>query len=709
MTPELIKENILLEDGRTLSIETGYLACQANGSAVVRMANTSLIATVVVSTEEKKGVNFLPLNIDYREKYSAGGKIPGGFIKREGRPSDEEILTMRLVDRLLRPLFPKIFYKEIQIMISLLSYDINVLPDGLAGLVASTAVYLSGIPFKGPVSAVRIIRIKNLFIINPGIEDVKKSDIDLIVGGTINSILMVEGEMKEVSEKEIIKIIKIAHFYIKIQIKAQINLLKKIKNKSLSKRDFNLKNKNFFYLKEKLNFLFFYKIYNIYKKFYKKKIRLKKINILLNNIKKIFFNDNIFINENEIDILFFEIKKKIIREIICKENIRLDGRSLDDIRNIYSKVDCLPGVHGSAIFSRGETQALSTVTLGSSLDVNKIDNVIIQDKQKFYLHYNFPPFSTGEIKLLKGVSRREIGHGNLAQRALKNIIPFDNPYTIRVVSDVLESNGSSSMATVCASTLALMDAGIPIKRPVSGISMGLIFNKFTGEALILSDLLGDEDNIGDMDFKITGTKYGMTACQMDIKIYGISYEILLKTILKAKKIIIFIINNMLTTLNYPRISLKPTAPKIYTFNIPKTFIGAVIGPGGKIIQEIQSSTETSLKIEEKENLGKIEILGKNYNKIKDAIEKIQSIVFFPKIGKIYKAKVKYIKPFGVFVELSKGIEGLLHISEISWKKLNNLENYIKIGHLINVKYLGKNKKNGKIKLSHKILLSRKYM
>uniref|UniRef100_UPI0032B218E3 polyribonucleotide nucleotidyltransferase n=1 Tax=Candidatus Karelsulcia muelleri TaxID=336810 RepID=UPI0032B218E3 len=707
MTPELIKENILLEDGRTLSIETGDLACQANGSAVVRMANTSLIATVVVSTEEKKGVNFLPLNIDYREKYSAGGKIPGGFIKREGRPSDEEILTMRLVDRLLRPLFPKIFYKEIQIMISLLSYDIKVLPDGLAGLVASTAVFISGIPFKGPVSAVRIIRMKNLFIINPGIEDVKKSDIDLIVGGSINSILMVEGEMKEVSEKEIIKIIKIAHFYIKRQIKAQINLLKKIKNKYIYKINFNIKNNNFFYLKEKLNFLFFDKIYNIYKQFYKKKNREKKINILLNNIKKIFFNDNIIIHENEIDIIFFEIKKKIIREIICKENIRLDGRSLDDIRNISSKVDFLPGVHGSAIFSRGETQALSTVTLGSSLDVNKIDNVIIQDKQKFYLHYNFPPFSTGEIKLLKGVSRREIGHGNLAQRALKNIIPFDNPYTIRVVSDVLESNGSSSMATVCASTLALMDAGIPIKRPVSGISMGLIFNKFTGEALILSDLLGDEDNIGDMDFKITGTKYGMTACQMDIKIYGISYDMLLNTILKAKKGIIFIINNMLTTLNSPRISLKPTAPKIYTLNIPKTFIGAVIGPGGKIIQEIQSSTETNIKIEEKENLGKIEILGKNYNKIKDAIEKIKSIVFFPKIGKIYKAKVKYIKTFGVFVELSKGIEGLLHISEISWKKLTNLENSIKIGNFINVKYLGKNNKNGKIKLSHKILLSRK--
>ncbi|XOS86706.1 MAG: polyribonucleotide nucleotidyltransferase [Candidatus Karelsulcia muelleri] len=709
MIPELIKENLFLEDGRALSIETGKLARKANGSAVVRMGNTSLLATVVISKESKEYFQFIPLTIDYREKYSAGGKIPGGYIKREGRPSNEEILTMRLVDRLLRPLFKDNYYKEIQIMISLLSYDINVLPDGLAGLVASTAVSQSEISFKGPVSTVRIIRINDAFIINPGIEEMKKSDLDLIVGGTNNYIILVEGEMREISEIEMMEAIVKAHKYIQLQIEAQISLITK-KKKLYNSRLYNYKyiNLNVFYIKEKIKFLYYEDIYYIYKSCLFKHKRSKQIDNIFKKIKFHFYNESIVINNIEIDIIFDEIKKEIIKNILFKENIRLDGRSLDDIRNLCSQVDCLPGVHGSAIFTRGETQALSTVTLGSSLDVKKIDNAILRAKQRFYLHYNFPPFSTGEIKLIKGVSRREIGHGNLAQRALKNIIPFVTPYTIRVVSDVLESNGSSSMATVCASTLALMDAGITVKRPVSGISMGLIMNYLTGEAIILSDILGDEDYIGDMDFKITGTEYGMTACQMDIKISGITYDVLSNTIFKAKKGLLFIIKKMLTTLSCPRKSLKITAPKIYTFYIQKKFIGAVIGSGGKIIQEIQFSTETNIKIKEKSGLGVIEILGKNETKLKIAILKIKNITFVPKVGTIYKAKVKNIKKFGVFVEISKSVEGLLHISEISWKRLTKVESFLRIGDLISVKYLGKNKKFGKIKLSHKILFSRNY-
>lgn len=710
MIPELIKENLFLEDGRALSIETGELACQANGSAVVRMGNTSLLATVVISKESKEDFQFIPLTIDYREKYSAGGKIPGGYIKREGRPSNEEILTMRLVDRLLRPLFKDNYYKEIQIMISLLSYDINVLPDGLAGLVASTAVSLSEIYFQGPVSTIRIIRINDAFIINPGIEEIQKSDLDLIVGGTNHYIILVEGEMREISEIEMMEAIVKAHKYIQLQIEAQISLI--TKNQKLDNRsnlsNYKYINFNVFYIKEKIKFLYYEEIYYIYKSCLFKQKRSKQIDNIFQKIKFHFYNESIVINNMGIDIIFDEIKKEIIKNLLFKENIRIDGRSLDDIRNICSQVDCLPGVHGSAIFTRGETQALSTVTLGSSLDVNKIDNAILRAKQRFYLHYNFPPFSTGEIKLIKGVSRREIGHGNLAQRALKNIIPFVTPYTIRVVSDVLESNGSSSMATVCASTLALMDAGITVKRPVSGISMGLIMNYLTGEAIILSDILGDEDYIGDMDFKITGTEYGMTACQMDIKISGITYDVLSNTIFKAKKGLLFIIKKMLTTLSCPRKSLKITAPKIYTFYIQKKFLGAVIGSGGKIIQEIQFSTETNIKIKEKSGLGVIEILGKNETKLKIAILKIKNMTFVPKVGTIYKAQVKNIKKFGVFVEISKSVEGLLHISEISWKRLTKVESLIRIGDIISVKYLGKNNKFGKIKLSHKMIFSRNY-
>ncbi|XME00479.1 MAG: polyribonucleotide nucleotidyltransferase [Candidatus Karelsulcia muelleri] len=688
MIPELIKENIFLEDGQIISIETGKLACKANGTAVVRMGKTSLIATIVISKKEKEGINFLPLIIDYKENYSAGGKIPGGFLKRERRPSDEEVLTMRLIDRLLRPLFPQNFFKEIQIIIYLLSYDINVLPDGLAGLVASAAVSISGIPFKGPVSAVRIIRFKNSFLINPGIKSVKKSDINLIIGGTKNSILMIEGEMKEISENEIIYFIKIAHFFIKLQITAQINLIKNLKIKSKNLPVFN--NLNFIYLKKKIKYIFYEKIYCLYKKA-SSIIRFQQMEILLLKINNYFLYDNIILNEDEQNYIFEILKKEILREIILKENHRLDGRSLDDLRKIWSKTNFLPSVHGSAIFSRGETQALSTVTLGSSLDVNQIDNVILQDKQKFYLHYNFTPFSTGEIKLLKGISRREIGHGNLAQRALKNIIPFKTPYTIRVVSDILESNGSSSMATVCASTLALMDAGIPIKRPVSGISMGLIINFLTDEAIILSDILGDEDNIGDMDFKITGTKFGITACQMDINFPGSNYEMLLNSILKAKNCLLFLIKKILNTIKYP--SFKENYPKIFYFEIKKKLIGTVIGSGGKIIQEIKTSTNTNLKIEEKENLGIIEIYGKTEKQIKNAILKIKNLIFFPKKEKLYKVKIKSIKNSELIIILPSGQTMDLKKSE-NFKKFKtlNLYSFIRKGDWIKIKSVNKNGK-----------------
>ncbi|YCJ92676.1 MAG: polyribonucleotide nucleotidyltransferase [Candidatus Karelsulcia muelleri] len=685
MIPELIKENIFLEDGQIISIETGKLACQANGTAVVRMGKTSLIATIVISKKEKEGINFLPLIIDYKENYSAGGKIPGGFLKRERRPSDEEVLTMRLIDRLLRPLFPQNFLKEIQIIIYLLSYDINVLPDGLAGLVASAAVSISGIPFKGPVSAVRIIRFQNSFLINPGIKSVKKSDINLIIGGTKNSILMIEGEMKEISENEIIYFIKIAHFFIKLQITAQINLIKNLKIKSKNLPVFN--NLNFIYLKKKIKYIFYEKIYCFYKKA-SSIIRFQQMEILLLKINNYFLYDNLILNEDEQNYIFEILKKEILREILLKENHRLDGRSLDDLRKIWSKTNFLPSVHGSAIFSRGETQALSTVTLGSSLDVNKIDNVILQDKQKFYLHYNFPPFSTGEIKLLKGISRREIGHGNLAQRALKNIIPFKTPYTIRVVSDILESNGSSSMATVCASTLALMDAGIPIKRPVSGISMGLIINFLTDEAIILSDILGDEDNIGDMDFKMTGTKFGITACQMDINFPGSNYEMLLNSILKAKNCLLFLIKKILNTIKSP--SLKENSPKIFYFEIKKKLIGTVIGSGGKIIQEIKTSTNTNLKIEEKENLGIIEIYGKTDKQIKNAIFKIKNLIFFPKKEKLYKVKIKSIKNSELIIILPSGQTMDLKKSE-NFKNLN-LYSFLRKGDWIKIKSVNKNGK-----------------
>ncbi|XOD69441.1 MAG: polyribonucleotide nucleotidyltransferase [Flavobacteriales bacterium AspAUS03] len=701
MILEVIKESIALEDGRTISIETGQLARQADGAVVVRMGDTMLLATVVAEKEAKEGVDFLPLTVDYREKYAAGGKIPGGFIKREGRPSDEEILTMRLVDRVLRPFFPNYFYREVQVMISLLSYDRNVLPDGLAGLASSTALAISGIPFDGIISEVRIVRIDGQFVINPGLDQVKQADMDLVVGASKDSIIMVEGEMKEVSEAEMIQAIQKAHEAIKSQIDAQIRLIKRCPSKSeQSVMDASLDED----LRERISEFAYKKIYQVSKKFTEKQRRSNDYEEILKAFKSEFSEKELQEKEVIIDKYYAEVKKEAIRKMIFEEGFRLDGRTSEQIRPIWSQVDYLPGVHGSALFTRGETQSLATVTLGSSIDANRIDNAIMKDQEKFYLHYNFPPFSTGEIRPIRGVSRREIGHGNLAQRALKNIIPTEVPYTIRIVSDILESNGSSSMATVCAGTLALMDTGIPIKNPVSGIAMGLITDQATGRWVVLSDILGDEDHLGDMDFKVTGTENGITACQMDIKISGLTYEILEKALSQAREGRLYILKKMLETLAEPRKQLKPNAPKIFTFDIPKDFIGAVIGPGGKVIQEIQSDTDTNIVIEEKGDLGLIEILGKDYAKIDQAVNRIKAIVFIPQVGDVYKVKVKSIKEFGAFVELAKGVEGLLHISEIAHKRLNKVEDALQLGDEIEVKLLQIDKKSGKMKLSRKVLL-----
>ncbi|WOX79090.1 polyribonucleotide nucleotidyltransferase [Candidatus Shikimatogenerans bostrichidophilus] len=687
-----IQEKILLGKGKPIIIETGLIATQSDGSVLLRIGNTILLSTVVLGKRIKKNSDFIPLTIDYREKYFAIGKIPGGFIKREGKPSDQEILTMRIVDRLIRPFLSKKIINEIQIIITLLSYDYKVLPDGLAGLASSAALLISGIPFKGPVSQIRLARINNKFIINPNINQIKESDINLIIGGTLKSIIMIDGEMKEITNKELIKIIEFAHKVIIKLINLQIKFLKKVKKYITIKKIklFNFKQnklnkykKSIF--KKKIKYLIYYKIYKIIKKYKKKKDRNKKLKILLKYIIYLFNN----YNEYYIKKYFYYFKKKIIIKLIINENLRLDGRHPKDIRNIWGIINYLPGVHGSAIFTRGETQSLTTVTLGSSLDVNKIDNVVIESNEKFYLHYNFHPFSTGEVKLITGISRREIGHGTLAKKAFKNIIPLNNPYTIRIVSDILESNGSSSMATVCAASLALMDAGIKIKNPVAGISMGLIKNK--KKNIILYDILGEEDHYGNMDFKITRTIKGITACQMDIKnINIVNINILKKILKKSKKGILKILNIMNNILSKPRNNIKSTSPILTLIKIPKQYIGIIIGGGGKTIQDIQSRTDTNIIITEKNNQGIIEIFGKKKN-IDKAIKIIKNIIFIPKIGNIYKGKVISIKNFGVFIELSKGVEGLLHYSEINFN--------IYIGDIIKVKYLGIDKNTGKIKLS----------
>ena len=703
MIPQAITETITLADGREITIETGKLAKQADGSVVVKMGGTMLLATVVANKEANEGVDFLPLTVDYREKFYAGGKIPGNFFRREARPSDQEILTMRLVDRVLRPLFPEDFHAEVQVMISLISYDGKSIPDDLAGLAASAAIAVTDIPFNGPMSEVRVVRIDGELKVNPNYKDLEKSDLDIMVGATKSSIVMVEGEMKEISEKEMLEAISFAHEEIKKQIEAQERLAEKV-GKSLPKREYSheIHDEE---IREKVWKECYDKVYEVAKSPAGKDERKENFKAVLEEFLAQYID-----NPEELErvtpfakVYYHDVEKEAMRQMILNENVRLDGRNPKEIRPIWCEVDYLPGSHGSAVFTRGETQSLTALTLGSSKDANMVDSVISQYDEKFFLHYNFPPFSTGEARPLRGTSRREVGHGNLAQRALTYTLPADYPYTVRIVSDILESNGSSSMATVCAGTLALMDGGVPIKAPVSGIAMGLITDEKSGKFTVLSDILGDEDHLGDMDFKVTGTKEGITACQMDIKIQGLTMDIMEQALEQAREGRLHILGEMMKAISEPRPELKPNAPKLIVVEIPKEFIGAVIGPGGKIIQELQKETDTVIAIEETEEFGRVEIAGVDQEKINAAIARIKQIAFVPEVGATYNAVVKSIKPFGAFVEISKGVEGLVHISEIEHRRLNTVEESLNLGDKIDVKFLGYDDKK-KMKLSRKALL-----
>ncbi len=702
MIPQAITEKITLADGREITIETGKLAKQADGSVVVRMGDTMLLATVVANKNANPGVDFLPLTVDYREKFYAAGRIPGNFFRREARPSDDEILTMRLVDRVLRPMFPEDFHAEVQVMISLISYDKEVMPEALAGLAASAAIAITDIPFT-LISEARVIRLNGELMINPSKEQLDQADIDIMVGASKDSVVMVEGEMSEISEREMLDAIEYAHAEIKKQIEAQESLAAKV-GKSLPKREYNHETHDE-EIREKVWAFGYDKFYDIAKTPSDKHERGDKFAEVEEEFLAQYAED-----EDELarvqpfaHIYFHDVQKEAVRQLILNEGIRLDGRNPKTIRPIWTEVDYLPSTHGSAIFTRGETQALATVTLGSSKDANMVDGVVTNFDEKFFLHYNFPPFSTGEARPLRGTSRREVGHGNLAQRALAQMLPDECPYTVRIVSEVLESNGSSSMATVCAGTLALMDSGLQMKKPVSGIAMGLITDTKSGKFTVLSDILGDEDHLGDMDFKVTGTAEGITACQMDIKVQGLSMEIMETALLQAKEGREHILGKLLETLPAPRPQLKPNAPKVVVIEIPKEFIGAVIGPGGKVIQEMQKETETVIAITELETTGRVEINGVIQENIDRVIERIKQIAFVPEVDGVYNAVVKSIKPFGAFVEISKGVEGLVHISEIEHKRLEKVEDALNVGDKIDVKFLGYDDKK-KMKLSRKALL-----
>ena len=694
------KKEINLPDGRQITIETGKLAKQADGSAVIQMGNAMLLATIV-SSRTKSPVDFLPLTVDYREKFAAAGKFPGGFFKREARPSNEEILTMRLVDRVLRPLFPKDYHYETQVMIQLMSHDEDVMPDSLAGLAASTVIQLSDIPFEYPISEVRVGRIEGEFIINPSRAQLKESDIDIMVGASHDSVSMVEGEFDEISEEEMTDAIKFGHEAIKNQIQAQTELVNEIGKKETREYDSGLDDED---LLKNIHEKCYKDCYEIAKKGLSKKERSKNFSAIKEKLLESFSEEEIEEKGNLINSYFSKVEKDAVRELVLSEGIRLDGRKTDDIRPIWCEVNYLPSTHGSSIFTRGETQALATVTLGTSRDANIIDSPTHQGEENFYLHYNFPPFSTGEARPLRGTSRREIGHGNLAQRALTKVFPSDCPYTVRVVSEVLESNGSSSMATVCSGTMALMDAGVKISKPVSGIAMGLISD---GKRYsVLSDILGDEDHLGDMDFKVTGTEDGITACQMDIKIKGLSYEILEKALEQAKDGRLKILNEMTKTIEKPSDEVKEHAPKMVKIEIDGSYIGAVIGPGGKVIQEMQKETGTTIVIEEEDEKGIIEILGTDQNMIDSVIQKIEDITFKPEAGNTYNVKVIKILDFGAVVEFRPGKEVLLHVSEIDWKRVEKVEDYLKIGDKIDVKYMGIDPRTKKQKVSRKVLIEK---
>ena len=702
MSPKPLSQTIKLSDGREITIETGKLAKQAHGSVVIKMGNCMLLSTVV-SNYGASSLDFLPLTVDYREKFASAGRFPGGFFKREARPSNEEILTMRIVDRVLRPLFPKDYHSETQVMIQLMSHDEEVMPDALVGLAASAAISLSDIPFDGPISEVRVARIDSNFIINPSKSQLEESDIDIMVGASQDSVVMVEGEFDEISEEEMTDAIKFAHEEIKRQIDAQKKLVKQA-GISSDKREYDGAEEDQ-ELESEISEKVYQKSYDIAKKGLSKNERSELFGSLKDELIDSYDEDTLEEKKDLIIKYFNKAQKKAVRDLVLNEGIRLDGRETESIRDIWTEVGYLPSTHGSAVFTRGETQSLASVTLGTSREVNVIDMPTDQSEETFYLHYNFPPFSTGEARPLRGTSRREVGHGNLAQRALKKVMPEDCPYTVRIVSEILESNGSSSMASVCAGSIALMDAGIKIKSNVSGIAMGLISEG--DKYAVLSDILGDEDHLGDMDFKVTGTKEGITACQMDIKIKGLKYEILIEALNQAKKGRLEILEKLDDSINKPNETVKPHAPKMITMEIAKDFIGLVIGPGGKNIQELQKESETTIVINEKDEVGVIEILGVDQEKIDYAIGKIRNLIFEPVIDEVYKVNVVKILDFGAVVEFVPGKEALLHVSEIAWERVDKVTDYINLGDQIEVKYLGIDKRTRKQKISRKVLLEKK--
>lgn len=703
MSYSAITKTIELPDGREITIETGKLAKQADGSVVVKMGNTMLLAAVVSNKEAREGVDFLPMSVDYQEKFASSGKIPGGFLKREARLSDYEILISRLVDRVLRPLFPEDYHAETQISINLISADKEIMPDALAALAASAALAVSDIPFNGPISEVRVARIDGQFVINPTATNLQRADIDMIVGASMDSVSMVEGEMNEVSEEEMLEAISFAHEAIKVQCRAQLELSEMVGK--LEKRTYSHETHDE-ELRTKVYEATYQKAYQVAMRGNANKSERKEgFKAVVTEFIESLGEDHGY-DLGLIKTYYHDVEKEAVRNMILDERVRLDGRQLNEIRPIWSEVNYLPATHGSAVFTRGETQSLTTVTLGTKLDEQMIDSAMTSGTNKFLLHYNFPAYSTGEVKPNRGPGRREIGHGNLALRALKKVLPAEgeNPYTIRIVSDILESNGSSSMATVCAGSLALMDAGVPIKNAVSGIAMGLITDEKTGKFAVLSDILGDEDHLGDMDFKVTGTKNGITACQMDIKVKGLSHEVMTQALLQAKEGRAHILNEMNKTLSAPNADYKPHTPRSFNIVIEKEFIGAVIGPGGKVIQQIQKDTGATIIIEEKNEKGHVNIFASDQKAMDDAVARIKAIVMQPEIGDIYIGKVKSIQPYGAFVEFMPGKDGLLHISEIKYERLETMDGVLEIGEEIKVKLIDVDKKTGKFKLSRKAIL-----
>ena len=707
----VITKTVSLPDGRTITIETGKLAKQADGSCTLRMGNTVLLATVCAAKDAVPGTDFMPLQVEYREQYAAAGRFPGGFNKREGKANDDEILTCRLVDRALRPLFPSDFHAEVYVNVILFSADGVDQPDALAGFAASCALACSDIPFECPISEVRVARVNGEYVINPTKAQMADADMDLMVGATAENIMMVEGEMKEVQEVDLLNALKAAHEAIKPMCQLQEELMQELGTKQKREYCHEVNDDD---LKEQVKAECYQKAYDVVKQALEKQARAEAFEAIITEFKERYAAAHTDLTEDELeekntlaDKYYHDVERDAMRRCILDEGIRLDGRKTTDIRPIWCEVSPLPMPHGSAIFTRGETQSLSTCTLGTKLDEKLVDDVLDRYYQKFLLHYNFPPFCTGEAKAQRGVGRREIGHGHLAWRGLKGQIPEDFPYTVRLVSQILESNGSSSMATVCAGTLALMDAGVPMKKPVSGIAMGLIKNPGEDKYAVLSDILGDEDHLGDMDFKTTGTQDGLTATQMDIKCDGLSYEILEKALMQAKAGREHILRCLTDTISEPRADFKPQVPRIVQIEIPKEFIGAVIGPGGKIIQQIQEDTNTVITIDEEDGVGKVQVSAPDKEAIDAALLKIKGIVAVPEVGEVYEGTVRSIMPYGCFVEILPGKDGLLHISEIDWKRLETVEEAgIKEGDKIKVKLLEIDDKTGKYKLSHKVLIEK---